>query len=52
MDWLYTILMIELAIKNSIQDSTGLSPAYIVYGIVMGMLVDRLDEVQGGIAGT
>ena len=29
-DWLKAISMIELAINNSTQDSTGLSPAHIV----------------------
>ena len=28
-DWLHAILMMELAIKNSICNSTGLSPAYM-----------------------
>ena len=50
-DWLHAIPMMELAINNSIQDSTGLSPAYIVYGTPIKMPVDMLDGVQGGTAG-
>ena len=50
--WLHTIPMMELAIKNSIQDSTGLSQGYIVYGTPMKMPVDMLDRVGGGTAGT
>ena len=34
--------MIELVINNSIQDGTGLSPAYIVYGTRIRMPVDIL----------
>ena len=51
MDWLHTIIMIELAIKNRIQDSTGLSPAHKVYRTPIKMPVDMLDGVQGGIPG-
>ena len=47
-DWLHAIPMMELAINNSIQDSTGLSPAHIVYGTPIRMPVDMLDGVQGG----
>ena len=50
-DWLHAIPMIELAIKNSIQDSTGLFPGHILYGTPIKMLVDMLDGVQGGISG-
>ena len=46
MDWLHAIPMMELAINNSIYDSTGLSPAYIVYnGPPIKMPVDMLDGV-------
>ena len=47
-DWLNAIPMIELAINNSIQDSTGLSPAYLVYSTPIRMPLDMLDGVQGG----
>ena len=50
-DWLHTIAMMELAINNSIQDSTGLSPAYIVQGTPTRMPVDMLDGVQSGTTG-
>ena len=42
MDWLYASYLLELAINNSIQDSTGLSTAYIVYGTPIRMPVDML----------
>ena len=43
--WLHAITMMELAIYNSIQDSTGLYPAYIVYKILIKMPVDMQDGV-------
>ena len=45
MDWLQAIPMLELAINNSKQDSTGLSTAHIVYGTLIRMPVDILDWV-------
>ena len=50
-DWLHTIPRMELAINNSVQNSTGLSPAYIVYGTPIRIPVDMLEGVQGGTAG-
>ena len=44
-DWLHAIAMTELAIGNSIQDSTSLSPAHIGYTTPIRMLVDMLDGV-------
>ena len=48
MDWLHAIPMTKLAINNRIQDSTGLFPAYIVYGAPIKMPMGMLDGVQGG----
>ena len=45
MDWLYAIPMREIAINYSIQDSTGLSPVYIVYRTPIRMPVDMLNGV-------
>ena len=45
MNWLLAIPMIELAINYSISDTTGLSPAYIVYTTPIKMPVDMLDGV-------
>ena len=42
-NWLHTILMMVLTIKNSIKDSKGLSPEYIVYFTPIRMPVDMLD---------
>ena len=42
--------MTELAINNSVADSTGMSPAYVVYGTSVKMPVDMLDGVLGGTA--
>ena len=50
-NWLHAILMMELAINNSTQDSIALSPACIVYRALSKMPVDMLDEVQGSTAG-
>ena len=50
-DQLHAIPMMELAINNSIQDGTGLSPTHIVYGAPIRTPVDMLDGVQGGTAG-
>ena len=50
MDWLHAFPMMELAIKNSILDSIGMSPACIVYR--NPIRVDMLDGVEGGTAGT
>ena len=49
--WLHAIPTTELAINNSIQDSTGLTPVYIVYWTPIRMPIDMLDGVQGGAAG-
>ena len=46
-NWLYTILVMELAINNSMQDSLSLSPVCILYGTPISMPVDMLDGVQG-----
>ena len=43
MNWLHAIPMMELAINNSIHDSTGLSSEHIVYRTPMP--VDMLDGV-------
>ena len=50
-DWLHIISMMELATNNSIQDSKGLYPVFIVYRLEIRMPVDILDGVQGSIAG-
>ena len=44
-DWLYTISVMELAIKNSIEDSSGLSSAYSLYRTLIGMSMDMLNGV-------
>ena len=41
-DWLHAIPITELAINNSIQDSTGLSLEHIVYKTLIMMPVDML----------
>ena len=51
-NWLYASLMVELDIKNSIQDSTGLFSVYIVYRTLIRMPIDMMDRVSGGIAST
>ena len=51
MDWLHAIPIMELAINNSIQDITGLSPVYIVYRTPIRMPVDMLDGGWGGTTG-
>ena len=54
-NWLSNIPFMKLAIKraiyNSIQDSTGLSPAYVAYGTLIKMLLDMLDGVLGSTSG-
>ena len=50
-DWLHAIRIIKQAINNSIQESTGLSPAHILYVTLIRMLLDMLDGVQDGTAG-
>ena len=44
-DWLHAIPMMGLTINNSIKDSTGLSPPYIVYGTPIRMYMNMLDGV-------
>ena len=45
MDWLHTVLMMKLAINNSIHDSTSLSAANIAYKTQIRMPLDILDGV-------
>ena len=44
-DWFHTIPIIELVIKNSISNGRGLTPAHIVHGFWINMLVDMLYRV-------
>ena len=44
-DWLHAIPITELALNNSIQDTTDLSPAHIVYRILIRMPMDMSDGV-------
>ena len=46
-DWLATINKIELALRNSVQNSTGLSISFLVYEQSIKMPVYMLDGVQG-----
>ena len=44
-DWLHDIYLMELTTNNSIQDSTGLYPTYIVYRPPIRMPTDMLDGI-------
>ena len=46
MSWLQALPMAELAINSAVNDSTGMSPAFVVYGRSVRLPVDLLDGVQ------
>ena len=46
MNWLQALPMAELAINSAVSDSTGMSPAFVVYGRSVRLPVDLLDGVQ------
>ena len=51
-DWLHANFVMELAINNRIQDSTGLSTVYIVCGTPVKMPMDMLEGFHGSTTGT
>ena len=44
-DWLHISPIMELAINNSIWDSTGLSPLQVIYGTPIRMPLNMVDGV-------
>ena len=48
-DWLNAIPMMEVTIKNSIEDNVGLYTIYIVFKTPIRMPVDMLYRIQGSI---
>ena len=42
-NWVEALPTVELAINAAVNDSTGMSPAYVVYGQQLLMPVDHLD---------
>ena len=51
MDWLHAFPIMKVAINSSIQDSTGLSPALIIYKTLIRMPADILDGFYGSTTG-
>ena len=41
--WFDLLGIVELTINSAVSDSTGLSPAHIVYGAPLRLPVDQLD---------
>ena len=48
--WLDALAMTELAINNAVQDSTGMSPAKVVFGQRVVLPIDCLDGLNNNEA--
>ena len=45
-NWVECLTLIELALNNAVAESTGMSPAHIMYGQSLRMPIDHLDSMH------
>ena len=45
-NWVECLILVELALNNAVADSTGMSPAHVMYGQSLQMPIDHLDGMH------
>ena len=45
-NWVECLTLMELALNNAVAESTGMSPAHVMYGQILRMLIDHLDRMH------
>ena len=45
-NWVEGLTLVELALNNAMAESTGMSPAHVMYGQSLRMPIDHLDGMH------
>ena len=45
-NWVECLTLVELALNNAVAESTGMSPAHVMYGQSLRMPIDHLDGMH------
>ena len=45
-NWVECLMLVKLAVNNAVAESTGMSPAQIMYGQSLRMPIDHLDGMH------
>ena len=45
-NWVECLMLMELALNNAVAESTGMSPAHVMYGQSLHMPIDHLDVMH------
>ena len=45
-NWVECLTLVELALNNAMAELTGMSPAHVMYGQSLHMLIDHLDGMH------
>ena len=45
-NWVECLMLVELALKNAVAESTGMSPAHVMYGQSLQMPIGHLDGMH------